>query len=234
MKNKDDIILSSVTLHRLNEEIIPIGSGTGCIIDMPDCDYLFTVCHVANKTEGKLAILSEYIEGTGPKYVVLGQISFEFLMNVITREKEDIEFAFAKIPIKLDYFYQEIKPPSTINVSKKIRKYKLEQIKQPSTKNIYGFAGHTQHNIVDNYAIQSVFMTHFDYKYKKTEGWTHIFEPPVNHPGHEYYQGCSGAPIIDEENNIVSLVVWGDIEKNEIYGIDLEKAMIGFYHEIGK
>jgi len=232
MKNTDDIILSSVHLHCLDEEINPIGFGTGCIIDLPYCDYLFTVFHVANKTEGRLAILSEYIEGKGPKYVVLGQFTFQCFINTKTGKKSDIEFAFTKIPNKYDYFYQDINISGNIKISKRIKKYKLQQIKQPDTNNSYGFAGHTQPTLIDNYAIETVYMYHLDYRYKKTDGWLHIFEPPVNHPGHKYYKGCSGAPIIDEENNIVSLLVCGDIEKNEIYGIDLGKALVGFNIEI--
>jgi hypothetical protein len=233
VKNIDDVILSGVNLHCLDENNKPISIGTGCIIDMPDCDYLLTVFHVANKKDGRLAILSEYVEGKGQEYVVLGDFTYQCFINTKTGKRKDIEFAFAKIPYKYDYFYQEISPIGIVNRSKRIKKFKLHQIKEPSVNNNYGFAGHTQPSIIDNYAFQTHFIHHLDYKYNKTEGWAYIFEPPIEHPGHKYYKGYSGAPIVDENNNIVSLVICEDIGKNEIYGIDFEKAMIGFKFEIG-
>jgi hypothetical protein len=231
--NSDDVLASSVTLHRLDEKNIPIGLGTGCIIDMPDCDYLFTVYHVAKKKKEKLAILVEYVEKQGPKYVVLKNFTFQSVINIKTGKKENVEFAYTRIPNKYDYFHQEISPFGNVITSKQIAKYKLQQIKTPTTNKGYAFVGHTQPEIIPNHAIHTVYMTHLDYEYKKTDGWKYIFEPPVKHPGHKYYKGCSGAPIIDDGNNIVSLLVGGNIRKNEVYGINLEKAMVGFYLETG-
>jgi hypothetical protein len=37
------------------------------------------------------------------------------------------------------------------------------------------------------------------------------------------YQGCSGAPIFDENCDLVSLVVGGNIGTNRLWGINLSK-----------
>jgi len=74
MKNVDDVLLSSVPLYCFEDVYKtdkPIGFGTGFIIDMPNCDYLFTAAHVANKNKGRWAILREYLAGKGPEYVML-------------------------------------------------------------------------------------------------------------------------------------------------------------------
>jgi len=231
MKNTDNVILSGVPLYCFedkNKTDKPIAFGTGFIIDMPDFDYLFTAAHVINNTKGKWAILKEYIVGRGPEYVVLGQFYFHSTINIKNYSINEIDFSFTKIPFKLDYFYQEISPPGYINVSKPKIKYLLQQITTPNIDNNYGFAGHIKPKIIENYAIDTVYQLHFDYKFKETRGWTHVFEPPVKHPGNEFYHGCSGAPIIDEDNNIASLLTGGDIDKNEIYGINLGKVLIGF------
>jgi len=232
MKNINDVQLSSVPLHCLDNENQPVSFGSGCIIEMPDCDYLFTVFHVAINKCGRWAIAREYIKGKGLEYVLLGQFTCQRIINIIKPEKTfDLEFAFTKIPFKKDYVYQEINPPNNISISKVRNKYKLQQIKLPDIKNIYGFSGHTDHIIVENFAITSKLMYHLDYKFLETREWLHVFKPPINHPGHIYYKGCSGAPIIDKNNNIVSLLICGDIERNEIYGVNLYKAITGFYIE---
>jgi len=109
----------------------------------------------------------------------------------------------------------------------------LKQIKSPDINIQYGFVGHTENIIIENFAVESAYKPQLNYKYKETRNWTHVFEPPFNHPGHEYYRGSSGAPIIDEDNNVVSLLICGDIEKNEIYGVNLKMAIVGFNIEVG-
>ena len=232
MKNIEDIKLYSVPLHRLKDKT-PIGIGTGCLVDMPDCDYLFTVFHVANAAEGNWGILKEFIVGQGQQYVVVKNFTNQFTINIETHEINDVEFAYKKLPEKFDYFYQNIDYTGMIETSKPIKKIKLQQIKKPNKKNIYGFAGHIQPtNIADKY-FETRPVEYENYKYIKTDEWIHIFKPPFNHPGHEFYRGCSGAPIIDEKNNVVSLLVGGNIEKNEIYGVNLIMALTGFNFETG-
>ncbi len=46
-----------------------------------------------------------------------------------------------------------------------------------------------------------------------------------DHPGHEFFKGCSGAPIIGEDGKVVSLVSGGSLETNEIYGNNLSKCI---------
>lgn len=53
-----------------------------------------------------------------------------------------------------------------------------------------------------------------------------IFKISRPYPGHEEYRGCSRAPILDSDGNIIPLVIGGDITKNEIYGINLNKYKI--------
>jgi len=53
----------------------------------------------------------------------------------------------------------------------------------------------------------------------------HYFKMPENHPGHECFEGCSGAPIIGEDGKVVSLVSGGCVETNEIFGNNLSKCI---------
>ena len=63
-------------------------------------------------------------------------------------------------------------------------------------------------------------------KYVGTEDSYYVFELPFEHPGHEFFKGCSGAPILDSRGNIVALVCSGDIDRNAIIGISLNKYKI--------
>ena len=64
--------------------------------------------------------------------------------------------------------------------------------------------------------------------YSHTEDDIHHFRLPVPHPGHGAFEGCSGAPIVDLNRKVVTLVVGGNTEKNTIQGIAIQRAIPNF------
>src|SRR3546814_18916949 len=60
-------------------------------------------------------------------------------------------------------------------------------------------------------------------RYERTEGGYHVFQLPVQHPGHDAFQGCSGAPILDMERRVVGLVCSGSIPDNTISCVSLAR-----------
>jgi hypothetical protein len=43
------------------------------------------------------------------------------------------------------------------------------------------------------------------------------------HMGHAYYRGASGAPIANQNGEVVSMLLGGDVRTNEVYGLPLSK-----------
>src|SRR3546814_19908035 len=64
-------------------------------------------------------------------------------------------------------------------------------------------------------------------RYERTEGGYHVFQLPVQHPGHDAFQGCSGAPILDMERRVVGLVCSGSIPDNTISCVRSEERRVG-------
>lgn len=48
----------------------------------------------------------------------------------------------------------------------------------------------------------------------------HVFSLPF-HPGHEHFQGSSGAPILSSTGSLVALVCRGCAKTNEIWGLSI-------------
>lgn len=94
----------------------------------------------------------------------------------------------------------------------------------PSKNELYAFSGRIMPSFIkdaDTLAVEH--HTFPGLKYERTENECHVFKIPVPHPGHEKFQGCSGAPIIDTKRNVVALVCSGNRENNEIYGVSLQR-----------
>jgi len=70
-------------------------------------------------------------------------------------------------------------------------------------------------------------------KYVGKEGELYKFKLPQKHPGHEYFRGTSGAPIIDNEGNTIALVCEGDIDEDLIFGISIRQYKSALDIEVG-
>jgi hypothetical protein len=103
----------------------------------------------------------------------------------------------------------------------------------PSTKEEYGFAGVVKPSLIppkstpsgiDKWVIPATNIAHNGFKFIQQEGDYLVFSAPYQkHPGHEWFQGTSGAPILDSNGNLVALVCWGDTSTNLLYGLNLRK-----------
>ena len=243
MDNFDRIKLSSVPLHSIQgAQCKPIGIASGCIVQYPKNDYLLTVFHAVSKNVGTWAVLSEWIPGKGTKYIRVDGFTFQRLIKIDFKseiinsfEKNDsgeIDFAFSVFPKGIENLYQEIGTDMRIHINEVRSKFEYTDIVQPNHDSSYGFSGQVMPRIIEDIAIETENKVYQDLKYLKTVDNYHYFELPYKHPGHEYFMGCSGAPIIDEQGNIVSLVCAGDTP-NLIIGINLDRFKIAIEIEEG-
>ena len=222
MNRTEMIKLSSVPLHSIvGSECVPVGIASGCIVKYPRNDYLITVFHAILKKEGTWAVLSEWKAEKGTIYIKLGKFTFQKLLKIDGTSNqeleliiEDIDFAFTTYPKDIDNFYQEIGYDKKIKLNEKRLKFDHTKLVSPNTKSVYGFSGQIMPVIIEGVAIESENMIYKDLKYLKTVGNFHHFKLPFEHPGHEYFRGCSGAPILDESGNIVSLLCCSAEEKD--------------------
>jgi hypothetical protein len=50
--------------------------------------------------------------------------------------------------------------------------------------------------------------------------------PYLTRPGDEYFKGCSGAPVLDENGNVMALVCCGDAPTDEIWAIAVARYRV--------
>lgn len=104
----------------------------------------------------------------------------------------------------------------------------------PSSELEYGFSGYVMPNLISpeqmprlsKWGLPCIDIYHSGLKYIGEEGLFLKFSLPYEkHPGHQYFEGTSGAPIIDSNGKLISLVSRGDATDNVLFGINLRKIM---------
>lgn len=228
------IVLSSIPLKQIDDQGMPINSASGCIISHCNKKLLLTVQH-ATGNMGDWVIECKYVPGKGINGYRVGAMMFLKEGNIITDKWRDIDFAYVIIPDNVHPYYQEVS-----YIDKKIKAEIPRLINtvnfdiEPDKNHKYGFHGQTRVSRDDEqqyvYAQPTI---ELDMQYVGAEDDMYNFKLNRRHPGHEYYYGCSGAPIVDSDGNIVALVVCGDMKESIIYGISLKKYKIVLDIECG-
>ncbi|MBK8183289.1 MAG: hypothetical protein IPK63_10520 [Candidatus Competibacteraceae bacterium] len=220
------LMFSSVPLVRLNGQLLPTGIASGCLIDYFGERVLLTVSHVTGDQEN-WAIQLRYVPSkrTTETYQ-LGAMHFLAKGTLSKPMFKNVDFSYVKVPSSVCAYRQEIEVPANVVKSEipiTIHTPNLEDI--PQSNNKFGFCGMVMPPY-ENHFGQVYFggelRIYSGLSFLRTEGDYHVFSLPFPHPGHEHFQGCSGAPILSDTGSLVGLVCKGCARTNEIWGISIQ------------
>jgi hypothetical protein len=244
----EKIIRSTVHIVMIDPiTMLPKGIGSGCIIDYKSKEVLLTVAHVTD-IEAATCIVSGLppIEGQTSLYSI-GAMNYlekydvtkyeeqiEILKNEPER-KEDIDFgiidfSYATLIQKADFIQNEIRLNDfTIKKSKKIL-IKTDLTDKPSVEKEYGFFGRIKPLLFKDTPMGNIFETQetFYGGLKFIRQIKHYYEFELVNPIQENadFKGTSGAPIIDTDGKLVSLITHGYEGTTKIYGIALANFQV--------
>ena len=218
------IKLSSIPLRKLDKDRMPIGLASGCLIDYMGKRILLTVQHATGDL-GNWAAEVRYEEGKGTQMYQLGSMNFLASVSLDAYKLKDIDFSYVAVPGDFVSLLQEIRSNGQVlsETPQKICSALFDS--GPLASELYGFSGQVLPAMAGN-RLMTEHRVYVGLKHVGSKEDFHTFQLPMPHPGHEHFQGCSGAPIIDTHGNAVALVCKGDIDTNCIVGISLRKYRI--------
>lgn len=219
------ILLSSIPLRKVDDAMLPVGVASGCLIDYLGTRIILSVFH-ATKRDDDWVIEVKYEYGTGTQIYRPGRFHHLGEMKLGIAEVNVIDFSYREVSSDIETYFQEVSPSGAIGLEKVREVFKPDFSVQPNTNEIYGFAGQVIPEMHGISALVTKTQVCHGLKFIGTESDYHVFELPFPHPGDKRFQGCSGAPIIDTKGNVVALVCHGDIVRNAIFGISLNKCKI--------
>jgi hypothetical protein len=165
------------------------------------------------------------VPGKGTQLHGLGSTHFLARTSLDTPKKrpELIDFSYVEVPGDLQPFHQEIEiGTKRIKGETPILILKPALSETPDPSAAFGFCGTVEHTWETHHGqsyLGGDTPIYTGLKFARTVGDLHYFALPFSHPGHEKFQGCSGAPILCSTGELVALVSGGDMDTNEIYGI---------------
>ncbi|MCK9316534.1 MAG: hypothetical protein M0Q48_10400 [Verrucomicrobia bacterium] len=211
----------------------PAGWATGFIVLHNGIKYLLTAGHVAEKNttwywESPLINEKE-------RHVVQIPVGPFQLMKIgkigkSAEEATDVDFAWCKFSRIEQEYQKKCKELILQGISKKDeweqKYYQGPLDKDPILNNEpYSYAAWNRAEMftcdatLKRYPSYETDMTYVG----KDEQGIYFFKLIEKHKGHDYYRGASGAPIVDHEGAIVSMVLGGDEANNLIFGAPISE-----------
>ncbi|QHV99306.1 hypothetical protein [Spirosoma endbachense] len=225
----------------------PESGGSGCIIDYNKTEVLLTVAHVTNMDAATCIDIGEPTVNNQNKVYSVGAMNYleSFDLNRYNAQISQlqtnsgrieeknfglIDFSFAKLEHKTNYLQCKIEfNDFTIQSGSKLRiKSDLTDVPDPTAQ--YGFFGRIKSELgyINNILTLSVNEVFYGgLKYIRKIGHYYEFQLPNQINSHTDFRGTSGAPIMDTNGNLLSLVTHGYEGADKLYGIALADFKVG-------
>jgi hypothetical protein len=230
------------------DTLLPKGLGSACIVRYQDTNVLLTVAHVTNVEAATCLFTGQPVKNNQTPLYSVGAMNYLETFDIIKFEdqllklqensgkKEEIDFGlvdFSYVIIGDNVKLLQRKTDLgtfTIKAGKKsIIQSNLTDIPKSDTE--YGFFGRIKPLMIrgtptaDTFETQEVFYSGLRFIREIKNYYEFELLQPIK--SNADFKGTSGAPIMDKDGNLVSLVTHGYEGGTKIYGIALSKFRSG-------
>ncbi len=219
---------SSIPLRQLGKNDQPVGIGSGCFLDYSGRRFLLSVFHVTRHSSRWVIQIGYNPEIGQTEIYFLGQFNYLAEMRRGIPSMDEVDFSFTEVPGDLTSQFQHWTPTGQCLMNRPRTTFSGDDIAEPIEGEIYAFAGDVmaEFSLGEN-ALITEHQTYPGLQFVMTKGHYHYFKLPVEHPGHEHFKGCSGAPIIGTNKKVVGLVCGGSMDENTVWAVNLNKYRQG-------
>ena len=217
-------LLTSIALIQLDQKGLPINVGCGTMLDHAGFRYILSVEHVVKQGTSGWAVVVQQ-EGNGQlEYHRPNMFSYVGEFRRSTTAIRLLDLCVAKVPPSLNTWFENRTPRGLFD-KRPHHVFSSDAIATPDPDQIYGFAGHVRTEQHGANVFVSDMVVYPGLVYSHSQDEFHFFKLPVNHPGHDAFYGCSGAPIVDFNRKLVAIVVGGDVKEGTIHGIAIQRVL---------
>jgi len=218
------VLVTSIPLARLDTSDEVGGLGTGAMLDYSGHRFILSAEHAVKRHARGWAIVVQQ-DGAGQlEYYRPNAFTYVAEFRRSTTSVRCLDLCVAEVSSKLQTWY-EYRTPRGLFDKRPHHVFQSDSMASPDPDQIYGFSGQVRHERHGLSAIVSEMVAYPGLEYSHSEGEIHHFRLPVPHPGHDAFEGCSGAPIVDLNRKLVALVVGGNTGENTIQGVAIQRAI---------
>lgn len=218
------VLVTSIPLRQIDENGQVIDHASGTLIDYGGRRFLLSVAHVVKRGTTGWAMQLGYDPILGTEVFHLKGFAYpgEFTRSAgIMRE---LDMCLTEVPCNLESKY-EYRTPQGLFDQRPHHVFQPNLAAAPDSQSVFAFSGRVRTEQHGHNCFAADIVVYPGLKFLRSENEFLVFQLPVAHPGHDAFHGCSGAPIVNRNKQVVALVVGGDIPSNTIRGISFRHCI---------
>ena len=206
-----DLILSTIPLRKTNLDLEPVGIGSGLIAVVNEQKFIISAEHVINQiNDGDWYIECEYEpERCATKLHRIGTPSMALQFNIQTGGSYMPDISWQRLPNDFTSIFQKFSTSGVLQASEPRKEFNILNEILPNLRDNYAFSGNIQPNYDPSAPLRSLETTWHVYANLKFHHSTDKFDYyrlPFEHPGHIFFEGCSGAPLVNQRFEVIGLI----------------------------
>jgi len=218
------MLVTSVPLRHLDEDGMPIGIASGCLVLCRGRKFLLSVSHAVKADSKGWAIELGHDPRHGTEMYWPKTFLYMAEIKKGTGVLDHVDFCFAEVAADVQPIYTHRTPYSVSDVHPR-HIFDITDFVEPTQAGVFAFSGQVRPEMHGRAAMATEMHVYPGLRFVRSERPNHIFQLPVDHPGHDSFQGCSGAPIVDMDRRVVALVSSGDDVSGTITGVSISRAV---------
>jgi len=231
------LILHTIPLRKINDCGDVINIGSGLLLWVNNKKFILSAGHVILQSDdGTWAIECEYEPIKGTKLFSIGKKPSMLVRgNIGNGSLAIVDFSFQEIPCDVESYFQDIKETRQILDSIKRSEFmNIDYYIEPNAEDTYGFSGNILSEYAPNDYLECQIPTYTNLKYSQSIDGFDYYRLPFAHPGHHFFEGCSGAPLMNQDLKVVGLISgWNPSYSDSIRVTPLRNYVIGVLIEAG-
>lgn len=218
------VVVTSVPLRHLDDNGMPLGIASGCLVLCRGRKFLLSVSHAVKPGSKGWAIELGYDPRHGTEMYWPRTFLYMAEMQKGAGVLDHVDFCFAEVAADVLPIYAHRTPCSVSDVRPR-HIFEITDFVEPAQAGMFAFSGQVKPEMHGWDAMVTEMHVYPGLWFIRSERSNYIFQLPVNHPGHDSFHGCSGAPIVDMDRRVVALVSSGDEESGTITGVSVLRAV---------
>lgn len=215
---------SSIPLCRLDDGGIPVGLASALLLEHRSRRFLLSTGHAIGMEQTDWMAFMQSEPGAGTAFHRLGQFNYVGEMTLGSGGLRYIDFCYVEVAADFEPLYQN-HTPRALSDERPRAMFDSSKLGDPQANTEYAFSGRIQPEIHGTSTVVTTSVVYPGLSYLRSDGEFHVFQLPVDHPGHQAFKGCSGAPMLDIDCNVVGLVCDGDIPSNTVRTVSVSRYL---------
>lgn len=216
--------VTSVPLVQLGPNGTVLHVGSGMMINHAQGRFVLAVEHVVKRDSKDWALVVQQDGRRQMEYYRPNYFTYVGEIRLSSGEVRLLDLCAAQVAPDVLTWY-EYRTPRGLFDKEHHHIFDSSVISTPDPGQVYGFSGRVRTEKHGSDIFVSDMVVYPGLTYSHTAGEIHHFKLPVEHPGHDAFEGCSGSPIVDFNRNVVALVASGDVTSNTVRGIAIERVL---------